>query len=173
LPDADAFRDRRARVAPAGERYLGAVERRVLHECSCTASGRVDARDAERRAAEPYLVALEQRARRLGQLAEAIDQPSRRASSCSAVWRRRGACRARAVLHVAAVARGSNGRHVEIYLGVEIEVFFERRRGPTSKRARALEHARVEREAHFLDLARLRFAEHSPAPRISRSCIAR
>src|SRR6266480_6531474 len=65
------------------------------------------------------------------------------------------------LLYVAAVARGQQRRDVEIDLGIEIEILFERRRAARLQCAhRALEHAGVEREADFLDLARLRFAEN-------------
>ena len=55
--------------------HLGAVDRRVLHELQLHRLVRgVDARHAERPRGDAHPVALEQRARRLGQLAEAVDE---------------------------------------------------------------------------------------------------
>src|SRR5947209_1929330 len=55
--------------------HLTAVERRVLDELELHRLVRgVDARDAERPGGEAHLVALDQRARRIGQVAEAVDE---------------------------------------------------------------------------------------------------
>jgi len=116
-----------------------AVERRVLHELQLHGLvGRVDARDAERPRREPHLWHSSSARAGSGSSAESIDQLLAQASSCSddpgvgeALVEREP------LLHVAAVARrASKRRHVEIYLGVEIEVLFRApARGPTSKRA--------------------------------------
>src|SRR4051812_22376081 len=55
--------------------HLAAVDRRVLHELELPRLVRgVDARDAERPRGEPHFVALDQRARGIRQIAEAVDE---------------------------------------------------------------------------------------------------
>src|SRR5216684_5592639 len=163
--DADALRADEARVASAAHEldHLSAVERRVLHELQLYGLvGRVDARNAERPRRDAYLVAFEQRARRLGQLAEAVDELLAQGLELLArIGIGEPLVEREPLLHIAAVARGQQRRHVEIDFGIEIEIFFQRWRAARLQCAhRELEHAGVQREADFLDLARLRFAEN-------------
>ena len=89
--------------------------------------GRVDARNAERPRRDAYLVAFEQRARRLGQLAEAVDELLAQGLELLArIGIGEPLVEREPLLHVAAVARGQQRGHVEIYFGIEIEILFER-----------------------------------------------
>src|SRR5467141_3258112 len=144
--DADAFRTDEARVAPAAHEldHLAAVERRVLHELQLHGLvGRVDARNAERPRRDAYLVAFEQRARRLWQLAEAVDELlAQDLELLARIGIGEPLVEREPLLHVAAVARGQQRRHVEIDFGIEIEIFFEPWRAARLQCAyRALEHA--------------------------------
>jgi hypothetical protein len=66
-----------------------------------------------------------------------------------------------ALVHVVAIGFGQERRRVQLDLGGRIQRLVEVDRLAGLERAhRALEHARIEVEADFLYLARLRFAQH-------------
>jgi hypothetical protein len=122
---------------------------------------RVDARHAERPGGDAHAVALDQRPRRLGQVAEAVDQLLLQRVE---PFERRGVgeplVERKPLVHVAAVGGGQDRRHVQVDLGVEVEVLLQLRRPAGLQGAhRALEHPGIEREADLLHLARLLFAQ--------------
>ena len=126
---------------------------------SCVASTRAM---PSARAVDPQAVALEQRARGLGQLAEAVDQLLvHRVERVLRFAVRQALVQRQALVHVAAVARRQQRRHVQVDLGADVDRVVDVGAAPRAQRAhRAFQHLRVERKAHFLDLAGLRFAEH-------------
>ncbi len=63
-------------------------------------------------------------------------------------------------MHVAAVGLGQERRHVQVDLGGNVDPVVDVRRLARLQSAHGpVQHARIEREADLLDLARLRFAE--------------
>src|SRR2546423_6969048 len=163
--DAQALRAREARGAAflADElEHLAAVERRIFHELQLHRLVRgVDARDAERPRGEAYLVALDEGARRLGQLAEAVDpllaHRFERLARLGVGW---PFVDRQSLVHVAAIGLRQQGWNVQVDFGGNVDDVIDiRRLAGLEPPHRAFQHPGVQREPNFLDFARLRFAE--------------
>src|SRR3954447_25360598 len=141
---------------------LRAVERRVLHELELhRLVGNVDARHAQRPRGDAHHVALDQGARRLGQLAEAVDEllaQRLEILACRGVGE--PLVEREPLVHVAAVGRRKQSRYVQVHFGRNIDRTVQLGRLAGLQLAnRAIEHPRVERKTDFLHLAGLLFAE--------------
>ena len=94
-----------------------------LMNWSCTASCVASTRDdAERPRGDAHLVAFEQRARRLGQLAEAVDQLlAQQVELLARLGVGQALVERQALVHVAAVARRQQRGHVQVHFGGDVE----------------------------------------------------
>src|SRR5256885_4755100 len=101
----------------------GRVERGMLDELQLDEFGsRVDPRDAQRPPEDAQAMALDQRARRARQVAEAVDQLFlHRLDALRALAIGEALVEHQALVHVGAVARGQERREVQVDLGRDLE----------------------------------------------------
>src|SRR5450631_4180220 len=139
------------------------IDRRLGHELHHDAARRgVDLLHAQRRALDAQLVALEQHPRRVGKRSEAVDELLGEALElvvAGAVGK--ALVDDEPLVDVAAIGFRQEGGRMQVHLRRDVERAREIGLLALLQRAhRVLEHLGVEREAHVVDAARLRLAEH-------------